>query len=88
MSTLKEIVSAEAPREVILLLIRRGASISYPQLDLLYVDRYDEHFNNLNLLELVATMRAEGLISADGRSITKGPHWRAPTFSLGRYALD
>lgn len=88
MSTLQDIVRTEAPREVILLLIRRGASISYPQLDRLYVDYYNETFNNLNLLEVVASMRAEGLVGADRTSITKGPQWRSPNFSLASQTLD
>lgn len=81
MSTISTIINSETPRDVLLFLAGGENGISYPRLDGLY-NRNDwvKISSNIELLKLVDTMIAEGLIKHTDGALRKGPMWKTPEF--------
>ncbi|PLR63149.1 hypothetical protein QCBJ_12365 [Pseudomonas sp. QC2] len=89
MSNINDVVVAEAPRDVVLFIIR-NKPVSYPMLDRLYNrNGWVNISNNLELLKLVGNMELEGLIENVDGGIRKGPNWKEPTFMAeNKYSFE
>ncbi|WP_110996157.1 hypothetical protein [Pseudomonas sichuanensis] len=87
MNTINEIVINENPVDVILFLTNK-AGIDHPRLDRLYSLNGWPHLNNMLLIELIQTMKFEGLIESKNGRYVRGPHWKPPQFLLDKkYSL-
>lgn len=85
MNTIKDVVVAEDPREVVLFLTRGEGGISYPRLDGLYNrNGWANISNNIELLRLVDQMIKEGLLMQRLGGVKRGPNWREPRFKEGK----
>ncbi len=89
MSTIHDIVKSEHPRDVILFCTRNNKAISYSSLDGLYSRYGRDRLSNIALLQLLETMRNEGLIEDTDGGLRRGPNWKEPNFtSEKKYALE
>jgi hypothetical protein len=89
MSNINDVVVTEAPRDVVLFIVR-NKPISYPMLDRLYSrNGWANISNNLELLKLIENMGLEGVVEHVDGGIRKGPNWNAPAFMVeNKYTLS